>query len=89
MVSFKMPLMNASSFINACPMPNKPGMLVDADNNVWVGGYPFVLRMFYKLDGTPEPFSNRSMPRNLAAAAMAVLSMGMGFMVSRRSVVAL
>jgi len=24
---------------------------VDADNNVWVGGYPFVLRMFYKLDG--------------------------------------
>jgi hypothetical protein len=23
---------------------------VDADNNVWVGGYPFVLRMFYKLD---------------------------------------
>jgi len=25
---------------------------VDADNNVWVGGYPFDLRMFYKLDGT-------------------------------------
>jgi hypothetical protein len=25
---------------------------VDADNNVWVGGYPFQLRMFYKLDGT-------------------------------------
>ncbi|HET9913346.1 MAG TPA: hypothetical protein VFQ13_15735, partial [Anaerolineales bacterium] len=25
---------------------------VDADNNVWVGGYPFVLRMFYKLDGS-------------------------------------
>jgi len=25
---------------------------VDADNNVWVGGYPFELRMFYKLDGT-------------------------------------
>ncbi len=24
---------------------------VDADNNVWVGGYPFELRMFYKLDG--------------------------------------
>jgi hypothetical protein len=24
---------------------------VDADNNVWVGGYPFALRMFYKLDG--------------------------------------
>lgn len=24
---------------------------VDADNNVWVGGYPFVQRMFYKLDG--------------------------------------
>jgi len=24
---------------------------VDADNNVWVGGYPFQLRMFYKLDG--------------------------------------
>ncbi|HLA08353.1 MAG TPA: hypothetical protein VJ022_12970, partial [Anaerolineales bacterium] len=24
---------------------------VDADNNVWVGGYPFVYRMFYKLDG--------------------------------------
>lgn len=23
---------------------------VDADNNVWVGGYPFVQRMFYKLD---------------------------------------
>ena len=23
---------------------------VDADNNVWVGGYPFQLRMFYKLD---------------------------------------
>jgi len=23
---------------------------VDADNNVWVGGYPFDLRMFYKLD---------------------------------------
>jgi sRNA-binding protein len=25
---------------------------VDADNNVWVGGYPYLLRMFYKLDGT-------------------------------------
>ncbi|MGB8984160.1 MAG: hypothetical protein WCC12_20000, partial [Anaerolineales bacterium] len=25
---------------------------VDADNNVWVGGYPFLLRMFHKLDGT-------------------------------------
>jgi len=24
---------------------------VDADNNVWVGGYPFFVRMFYKLDG--------------------------------------
>ncbi len=24
---------------------------VDADNNVWVGGYPFAQRMFYKLDG--------------------------------------
>ena len=24
---------------------------VDADNNVWVGGYPFAPRMFYKLDG--------------------------------------
>ena len=24
---------------------------VDADNNVWVGGYPFEYRMFYKLDG--------------------------------------
>jgi len=24
---------------------------VDADNNVWVGGYPFDYRMFYKLDG--------------------------------------
>lgn len=24
---------------------------VDADNNVWVGGYPFLQRMFYKLDG--------------------------------------
>jgi hypothetical protein len=24
---------------------------VDADNNVWVGGYPFLLRVFYKLDG--------------------------------------
>ncbi|NIU56347.1 MAG: hypothetical protein GWN67_08150 [Phycisphaerae bacterium] len=24
---------------------------VDADNNVWVGGYPFELRRFYKLDG--------------------------------------
>ncbi len=25
---------------------------VDADNNVWVGGYPFDLRHFYKLDGS-------------------------------------
>ncbi len=25
---------------------------VDADNNVWVGGYPFELRFFYKLDGS-------------------------------------
>jgi phosphate/phosphite/phosphonate ABC transporter binding protein len=25
---------------------------VDADNNVWVGGYPFEYRMFYKLDGS-------------------------------------
>ena len=25
---------------------------VDADNNVWVGGYPFQQRMFYKLDGS-------------------------------------
>jgi hypothetical protein len=24
---------------------------IDADNNVWVGGYPFAQRMFYKLDG--------------------------------------
>ncbi|MBP1702266.1 MAG: hypothetical protein H6Q38_1373, partial [Chloroflexi bacterium] len=23
---------------------------VDADNNVWVGGYPYAVRMFYKLD---------------------------------------
>jgi hypothetical protein len=25
---------------------------VDADNNVWVGGYPFLQRLFYKLDGS-------------------------------------
>jgi hypothetical protein len=25
---------------------------VDADNNVWVGGFPFELRHFYKLDGS-------------------------------------
>ena len=25
---------------------------VDADNNVWVGGFPFELRTFHKLDGT-------------------------------------
>jgi hypothetical protein len=24
---------------------------VDADNNVWVGGYPYAVRVFYKLDG--------------------------------------
>ena len=29
---------------------------VDADNNVWVGGYPFDLRYFYKLDGSTGAF---------------------------------
>ena len=31
---------------------------VDADNNVWVGGYPSELRMFYKLDGATGAILN-------------------------------
>ena len=29
---------------------------VDADNNVWVGGYPYAVRTFYKLDGNTGAF---------------------------------
>ena len=53
---------------------------VDADNNVWVGGYPFELRMFYKLDGATGAILNSFDARDIGCGGYGGLVDGNGIL---------
>jgi hypothetical protein len=53
---------------------------VDADNNVWVGGYPFDLRMFYKLDGATGAILDSFDARDLGCGGYGGLIDGNGIL---------
>ena len=53
---------------------------VDADNNVWVGGYPFEQRRFYKLDGATGAILDSFDSRNIGCGGYGGLIDGNGIL---------
>ena len=53
---------------------------VDADNNVWVGGFPFELRNFYKLDGSTGAMLDSFDARDIGCGGYGGLVDGQGIL---------
>jgi len=53
---------------------------VDADNNVWVGGYPYAVRTFYKLDGDTGAFLDSFDAREIGCGGYGGLIDGNGIL---------